>query len=177
MTEVAEVRGFDVTWHPVSLYIINEDKEDTVDHRASHYRGHQLSRVVEAARRAHGEDAVPALYTAFGSRLHPGGMTDVSQIVEESLVETGLDASLASAAEDASLDETLRENSNHALKIAGPDVGVPVISVNDVAFFGPVVTPAPTGETALQLWDGIVAAASVPGFYELKRGRTVGPQF
>ena len=56
-------------------------------------------------------------------------------------------------------------------------MGVPIISIDGVAFFGPVVTPAPTGDLALQLWDGIRAAASVPGFYELKRGRTVGPQF
>jgi hypothetical protein len=56
-------------------------------------------------------------------------------------------------------------------------VGIPIISIDGVAFFGPVVTPAPTGDAALRLWDGIYAAASVPGFYELKRGRTAGPQF
>ncbi|MFV0287643.1 MAG: disulfide bond formation protein DsbA, partial [Demequina sp.] len=44
-------------------------------------------------------------------------------------------------------------------------------------FFGPVVSPAPTGDDALRLFDGIVAAAGVPGFSELKRSRTVGPVF
>ena len=33
------------------------------------------------------------------------------------------------------------------------------------------------GEEAGALWDGVVAVARVPGFYELKRTRTVGPIF
>ena len=49
--------------------------------------------------------------------------------------------------------------------------------IGDVAFFGPVVTPAPTGEDAGRLYDGVLAVASIPGFYELKRSRTQGPIF
>jgi hypothetical protein len=40
-----------------------------------------------------------------------------------------------------------------------------------------VISPAPKGEDAAKLWDGIVLAASYPGFFELKRSRTVGPIF
>ncbi len=46
-----------------------------------------------------------------------------------------------------------------------------------VAFFGPVVTPAPKGEAAGVLWDGVLAVAGTPGFFELKRSRDVAPIF
>jgi hypothetical protein len=47
--------------------------------------------------------------------------------------------------------------------------------LDGVAFFGPVVTPAPRAEAAGLLWDGCRLVAATPGFYELKRTRTVGP--
>ncbi|QIM18640.1 DsbA family protein [Leucobacter coleopterorum] len=175
-SEVAQVRGFEIAWHPISLAILNEGN-DVGDHAEGHRMGLRLGRIVEAARRAHGEDMVGKLYTAFGTKIHPGGQEDFEAIVSESLEELGLAASLRDSADDESLDTQLRSNTDHAMAIAGPDVGVPIISVNGNAFFGPVVTPAPKGEQALQLWDGIVMAAGVPGFYELKRGRTSGPQF
>jgi hypothetical protein len=58
----------------------------------------------------------------------------------------------------------------------GYDVGTPVISVEGVAFFGPVVSPIPRGEAAGRLWDGVVLVAGTPGFYELKRTRDARPQ-
>lgn len=175
-SEVSEARGFAITWHPISLAILNEGTEPN-DHTPHHLAGQRMGRVVEAARVANGQDVVGPLYTALGTRIHPGGRSDIDAIIAESLAELGLDAALAAAADAPDSDAQLRANTDHAMRIAGPDVGVPIISVNGNAFFGPVVTPAPTGETALRLWDGIVAAASVPGFSEFKRGRTSGPQF
>lgn len=174
--EVAEVRGFEVAWHPISLKVINEGNEHN-SHAHLHESGHRFGRVIEAARREAGEDVVGKLYTEIGTRRHPGGREDFDTIIAESLEAVGLDGGLASAADSEDYDAQLRQNTNHALEIAGPNVGVPIIAIDGVAFFGPVVTPAPTGEQALKLWDGIYAAASVPGFYELKRGRTAGPQF
>ena len=50
------------------------------------------------------------------------------------------------------------------------------MAIDGVGYFGPVVTPAPTGQAALDLFDGLVLMTRVPGFYELKRTRTSGPQ-
>ncbi len=46
-----------------------------------------------------------------------------------------------------------------------------------MAFFGPVVTPAPKGESAGRLWDGVLLVAGTDGFFELKRTRTRQPVF
>lgn len=174
--EVSEVRGFPIAWHPISLAILNEG-HDHGSYAEGHRQGNRMGRVVVAAERAHGAEVVGKLYTEFGTRIHPGGRDDYDEIIAESIAAAGLPATLAQAADDESIDAELRANTDHAMEIAGPNVGVPIISIDGVAFFGPVVTPAPTGETALRLWDGIYAAASVPGFYELKRGRTAGPKF
>lgn len=181
VAEVAETRGFEVAWHPISLAVINENADQESDYlrrnMPSMLQSHRLGRVIVAAEQLYGPEVVGKLYTAFGNRLHPEGRRDFDTILTESLGEADLSGQADLAADDTEFDAVLRANTAHALEIAGPDVGVPVISVDGVAFFGPVVTPAPTGEMALRLWDGIVAAASVPGFYELKRGRTQGPQF
>lgn len=177
VAEVSGARGFEVAWHPVSLEIINEGNERDDRHARAHAAGHRMVRVVEAVRREHGQQFVGPLYTELGTRVHPGGREDIDAVIAEALAAVGLPEALAAEADADTSDARLRANTEHALKIAGPDVGVPVISIDGVAFFGPVVTPAPTGEQALQLWDGIYAAASVPGFYELKRGRTARPQF
>ena len=59
----------------------------------------------------------------------------------------------------------------------GNEVGTPVISVDGVAFFGPVVTPAPKGEAAGRLWDGFRLIAGTDGVYEIKRSRDRKPDF
>ncbi len=175
-SEVAEARGFEIDWKPISLAILNEG-HDAGDHAEGHRQGKRMGLVAVAVGHNAGNDAVGRLYTAFGERIHPGARDDYDTIIAESLGELNLEPSLSAAADREEADEELRANTAHAMEIAGPDVGVPIISIDGVAFFGPVVTPAPTGEEALRLWDGIYAAASVPGFYELKRGRTKGPQF
>ncbi len=71
----------------------------------------------------------------------------------------------------------MRASTQKALDLVGDDVGTPVISVDGVSFFGPVVTPIPRGEAAGKLWDGTVLVAGTPGFFEIKRSRTAGPQF
>ena len=68
---------------------------------------------------------------------------------------------------------------SEGIGLVGEDVGTPVVASvrRHVAFFGPVVTPAPKGEAAGRLWDGCLLVAGTPGFFEIKRTRTQGPIF
>lgn len=173
--EVASERGFDVEWRAMSLAVLNEGRDLPASYEALMPRSMRLTRLVTAARAAGGDEVVKPLYDALGTRIHPGGRKDDDAILVEALAEAGLDASLA--IETDAHDEALRVSHGEAIALVGDDVGTPVIAVDDVAFFGPVVSPAPTGEAALRLFDGIVAAASVDGFFELKRSRTRKPVF
>ena len=74
------------------------------------------------------------------------------------------------------LDELLRDPVAGYAAV-GSDVGTPVIQVNGAAIFGPVFSPRPKGEEAGRVFDAVLALASYPGFYELKRTRHVAPIF
>lgn len=173
--EVADTRGLEVDWQVMSLAILNEGRDLPESYLARMPRAMRLTRLVTAARAAGGDAVVKPLYDALGTRIHPGARKDDDAIIAEALAEVGLDAALAQ--ETDAHDAALRGTHQTAIDLVGDDVGTPVVAVGDVAFFGPVVSPAPTGEEALRLFDGVVAAASVDGFFEIKRSRTRGPVF
>ena len=74
----------------------------------------------------------------------------------EALDELGLPASLADAATSEEFDDALEASHRAGMDPVGYDVGTPVIHYNGQAIFGPVVTPAPKGEAAGRLWDGVL---------------------
>ena len=175
--EVQSQRDIDVEWNIFSLAVLNEGRELTPEYRAKIDKTWGSVRVIAAAKRKNGYEVVLPLYTAIGTLFHPGAKPIERETIVEALKITNLDASLIDAYDSSEFDQDLRDSTKAALDLVGSDVGTPVISVEGVAFFGPVMTPAPKGADALKLWDGVVAAASVPGFFELKRTRTARPQF
>lgn len=178
LMEVEQVRDVEVTWSVMSLSVLNEGRELSDEYVELMQHAWGPVRVITAARLAHGEHVVKPLYDAIGTRFHPGGRrTEADAVIAEALAEVGLPAELAEAARSDAHDAQLRESHQRALDLVGDDVGTPVVAVDGVAFFGPVVTPAPKGEAAGRLWDGCVLVAATPGFYELKRSRTADPQF
>lgn len=176
--EVARHRELDVTWHVMSLTVLNENREDiSDDYRRFLVRASRYTRLVAAVRELGGQDLVKPLYDALGTRIHPGHQSDPDVVIPAALAELGLPAEWARYAEGDEYDAQLRASHAEGIDKVGQEVGTPIISVNGIAFFGPVISPAPTGKQALTLWDGIVAAAAYDGFFELKRTRTREPQF
>jgi len=175
--EVEQVRDIDVRWHVMSLAVLNEGRDLPDSYREMMDQAWGPVRVVIAAQKQYGDDVVKKLYDAIGTRVHPGGEEDLRAATEGALAELGLSADLIQAADSTDYDEALRASHREGIDLVGEDVGTPVVAVNGVAFFGPVVTPAPKGEAAGRLWDGCVLVAGTPGFYELKRSRTQGPIF
>ncbi|MHB8334064.1 MAG: mycothiol-dependent nitroreductase Rv2466c family protein [Acidimicrobiales bacterium] len=177
LLEAASVRDFEVRFHVMSLAVLNEGRDLSVEYVSFMARAWAPVRVLIAAEQRHGNAVVEPLYSAMGRRRHVGGLDDESAIIAESLSEVGLETDLADAGSVTTYDELLRASHHRGMDPVGEDVGTPVIHVGDVAFFGPVVTPAPRGEAAGRLYDGVLAVAATPGFYELKRSRTKGPDF
>jgi 2-hydroxychromene-2-carboxylate isomerase len=175
--EVAKHRDLDVTWHIMSLAVLNEDKDVSDDYRAFFPRALRYTRLVAAVRELSGQEFVKPLYDALGTRIHPGGSKNPDEVIPAALAEVGLSAELARYADSDEYDEQMRASHFDGIDRVGQDVGTPVIAVNGTAFFGPVISPTPRGEQALTLWDGVVAAASYDGFFEIKRTRTREPIF
>nr|WP_220479796.1 DsbA family protein [Curtobacterium pusillum] len=175
--EVAEHRDLDVTWKVMSLFVLNEDQDIPEDYRKRTEAGQIYPRIVTAARLRLGQDIVKPLYDALGEHIHHRQEKDPEQVVPAVLAELGLDADLLDYAWTDEVDQAVRASHQDGIERVGQDVGTPVIAVEGTAFFGPVISPAPKGQEALDLWDGVVAVAKYPGFFELKRSRTVGPIF
>jgi hypothetical protein len=182
MLEVEKVRDIQTVWHVMSLAILNAERAELDEkYKARLARAKGPVRVCIAAEQLRGKDILTPLYTALGTRIHlqQRGREEgeVEAIVAESLEECGLPASLAEAADSDEFDEALLASHLAGMEPVGNDVGTPVIHYNGLAIFGPVVTPAPKGEAAGLLWDGVLLCTGTEGFYELKRTRDQRPNF
>ena len=172
MLEVAQVRPVELSWHVMSLALLN-------DAEAASTKWGPV-RVLVAAQQARGDEALLPLYTAYGERFHTSrpDKRELDQALHEgALAAAGLPTELAAAAEDPSHDEALSKSHHEGMDAVGMEVGTPVIHVEGVAFFGPVLSRIPRGEQAASVWDGARLLAGFPHFYELKRSRTESPQF
>lgn len=182
--EAAEHRDLDVRWNVMSLFVLNEPKLEELPEGYRDFLPKTVPavRVATAVAQQYDNETLGRLYTALGNRIHLGGEKDSSAYIPAALDAAGLPADLAEAATTEKWDEALRASHQRGIDLVGTDVGTPVVAVeNDegeqVGLFGPVVTPAPKGEAAAKLWDGVYAVTTTPGFYELKRSRTNGPIF
>ena len=181
MLEVEKVRPVSTDWRIMSLAYLNldqhEGKELSEDYKERMAQAWAPVRICAAAAQHSGPEVLGPLYTALGTRFHNEGRRGDPSVLAESLAAAGLPESLAGAATSTEFDEAIKASHHEAFDEVGLDVGTPVIRIHGRALFGPVITPAPKGEAAGRLWDGLVLVTEADGFFELKRTRDRKPSF
>jgi 2-hydroxychromene-2-carboxylate isomerase len=181
MLEVEKVRPVRPEWRIMSLAYLNLTQHEGKGLNEDYLQRMSLAwgpvRICAAAAKEKGPDILGPLYTALGTRFHVEGRREDPAVIPEALAEVGLPASLADAARTTDFDEQIKASHHEAFDEVGLDVGTPVIRIAGKALFGPVITPAPKGEAAGRLWDGLVLVTEADGFFELKRTRDRKPSF
>jgi hypothetical protein len=135
------------------------------------------ARVIKAVENQYGKEKTLPLYTAISTRIHVKKESVSQDLLIDALHEIGVDSKIALEMNNSDWDKEIIQSHERGIELVGDDVGTPIIAINGIGFFGPVISPAPKGVEAGKLWDGVVLAASYPGFFEIKRSRTVGPIF
>ena len=175
--EVAKVREIEITWNIFSLPHLNKDREMPEKYKAIFANSWSCARVIKSVEKDFGKEKTLPLYSAISTRIHVLKEAVSKDLLSDSLKEVGLDSKYLAEMENSDWDKQIIESHERGVKLVGDDVGTPIIAINGIGFFGPVISPAPKGEEAGKLWDGVVLSASYPGFFEIKRSRTVGPIF
>lgn len=188
VTNVQQLRNYEVSWKFISLRMINAER-GYAGHEAYeqiHNAGLAGLRVASAARAQGGNASVAAVYTALGNAIHIGGrreelVNDPKSFLLSIVADAGLPAEVSAAFEDSTHDEVIRYETEAALSRTGKDVGTPILtfnpkSANEASLFGPVISKAPKGEEAMKLWDAVQTIAE-SGVAEIKRSLRAAPQF
>ena len=185
--EVAPQRDLVVTWRSYCLEIRDDygaaptvpaDRREAVI--AAHAVSHRMLRICEAARTRAGEDAVDALYTAWGARFFTRHRPGDDALLAASIDACGLDADLLSAADDSKWDEPIAASMEVAYAFGGAKTQTPTIVVRDDpphGFKGPVMASAPGGAAAVELWDALQVLSRNPAVFEFTRPRADHPRF
>ena len=191
VSEVQQLRNYDVQWRFISLKFLNEEKMDyskmPEGYADIHAAGTKGLRVAARARAEAGNDAVAKVYTALGTSLHNRDerqlfVADPVAHIGGLLKEAGLPAQWAESVNDDSFDALIRSETELALERTGKDVGTPILTfrpgaADEASFFGPVISKIPRGEEAKKLWDAVETLATTSGVAELKRSLRARPEF
>lgn len=175
--ETEKVRPIMARWHVMSLAVLNEGRDLPEEYKDKIAEGWRPVRVCIATEQRFGSEVLGPLYTALGTRFHHEKKPKDRATLQEALAEAGLPLELADAADSTDYDDAVRASHKQGMDPVGYEVGTPVIRVNGISIFGPVMSPIPRGEDAGKLWDGVQLVSATDGFFELKRSRTRDPIF
>jgi len=178
LVDAAAQSGTSIEWRNLSLGVVNADKEIPEQYRAAVDAAKSAHRVIAALRADGRNDLIGDYYTEWGRRFHHDGVDPSAGLAAEIAEAVGA-ADWAKAAGDEHWDADVEMSTKEGQDLAGgSDVGSPVLAFGEprVGVFGPIVSPPPSGDEAVALLDHVVAATTMPAFYELKRGRSSGPQ-
>lgn len=187
VTNVQQLRNYEVSWKFISLRMVNAERgyANNSQYEAIHNAGLQSLRVASAARSVQGNAGVAAFYTALGTAIHRDGRRDLLESPHTFLSEIAVSASLPTTIADAYIeeahDEVIRFETEAALSRTGKEVGTPILTFNpksaqEASLFGPVISQAPHGDEAVRLWDAVQTIAE-SGVAEIKRSLRSAPRF
>jgi 2-hydroxychromene-2-carboxylate isomerase len=172
LVEAAAARGVPVEWRVMSLAVLNGGQEVPGHSAEEVARGAAATRVLAAVRATAGAEELGRLYTEVGVRVYEQGAELGPAVVREALDAAGLPAELADTGDDETHQAAVEASHAEGQRRVGAEAGSPVTAfAGRPGFFGPIVVPAPTGEDALRLFDGLALVSAVPGFSELKGAR------
>ena len=178
LREVAAERDFEIDLRSYSLLHLAklDGREIPAEYRQGTTAGRDALRVLECMRKNGMGDSARAFYEELGTRWHVNDEPRTRETIIAAAQKFGADETTQAACDNEEIDALLDRSIEEGRAIAGPDTGSPVIvAPNGRGFFGPVVSPAPTGADALKLWDAFCALTEIDGVWEIKRGRTDPP--
>ena len=175
MLEVEKVRDVKTVFHVMSLSVLNDGRDLPEDYLAHMKDAWLPARAALLVEQRHGSEKLRDFYPEIGTRFHLRQEPKTPDVVRAALAAVGADEDIADLAQTDAFDDDLRRSHHEGMDPVGDEVGTPVLRINGMSLFGPVISPAPKGEEAGSLFDGVEKVTAYPGFFELKRTRTVGP--
>ena len=170
--ELQERGVVEVAWRFFSLEEINHvDGSKHPWERAWTYGWSQMR--VAALIRRESQVAAGRWYAAVGEAFHERGeKTHDPEVHRELVAAIGFPGAVDAALADPTTAEEVRADHDEAVALHAA-FGVPtIVLAGGHAVFGPVITPAPTGDEALRLWHLVSGWRQLPHLYELRHPKT-----
>jgi 2-hydroxychromene-2-carboxylate isomerase len=180
--EVGRQKHLTVRYHIMSLYLLNAYRTDVApDYRRSVQVSRGPAKVTTGVAMRFGQEVLDAFYTAFGEKVFDvwrrPSAAEYHEVIRAALAQVGLPADLEDAMDSDEYEGPMRVSHDAGVALVGSQTGTPIICIDGVAFFGPVLNAIPRGEDAARVFEGARLLAGYPQFFELKRTRVRPPVF